>query len=297
MDRCRHPAARSFCRFPRRRGDGPYWAEAARAGDVFSPQARGWTLWLSQARALRSVFPAGAGMDPHWRDKTMTGTSFPRRRGDGPLAEEVRHAEDLFSPQARGWTATERRADRGRAVFPAGAGMDPFERWGRAARWSFPRRRGDGPARRGQDSHMPGFSPQARGWTVLGRYRGLRRRVFPAGAGMDHTGGFDRVYGAGFPRRRGDGPPGRPTKHQKIRFSPQARGWTSVGTDHYRREPVFPAGAGMDPLRTLGGHNCCRFPRRRGDGPHATAGGTAIPMFSPQARGWTPCYRRRHRHP
>ena len=53
----------------------------------------------------------------------------------------------------------------------------------------------------------------------------------------------------GFPRRRGDGPWAKMLAAARDVFSPQARGWTSDRGVLLLHHLVFPAGAGMDPLR------------------------------------------------
>ena len=91
-----------------------------------------------------------------------------------------------------------------------------------------------------------------------------------------------------FPRRRGDGPlPSRPAS-RRIRFPPQARGWTPESTAPIQSILVSPAGAGMDPLRFGWKGLTRRFPRRRGDGPWVSADFEDQFEFPPQARGWTP---------
>ena len=91
--------------FPRRRGDGPCRKTGSARSLPFSPQARGWTAVRLDPQLPEDVFPAGAGMDPCPRRKCKRCQSFPRRRGDGPLADFLRAFHRLFSPQARGWTA------------------------------------------------------------------------------------------------------------------------------------------------------------------------------------------------
>ena len=50
---------------------------------------------------------------------------------------------------------------------------------------------------------------------------------------------------------------------------------------------VSPAHAGMDPWAIYGCGRPMRFPRTRGDGPHAPAQATPAPSFPPHTRGWT----------
>ena len=131
--------------FPRRRGDGPYWAGTVVYVDGFSPQARGWTIPGALTASTARVFPAGAGMDPRGGRRSTRRYGFPRRRGDGPQWVRITTAENQFSPQARGWTPFEHWVGTTAVVFPAGAGMDPMLPPAAPPSLCFPRRRGDGP--------------------------------------------------------------------------------------------------------------------------------------------------------
>ena len=110
---------------------------------------------------------------------------------------------------------------------------------------------------------------------------------------MDRSAGARPGSDGGFPRRRGDGPEIVWSYSGGGVFPPQARGWTPYDLGVFRQLMVSPAGAGMDLL-------CCRtaprhsgFPRRRGDGPMASATGCGMWRFPPQARGWTAARHRR----
>ena len=253
--------------FPRRRGDGPGPVTGRRKDGTFSPQARGWTVTPSRRQLVRTVFPAGAGMDPRPRLKEDDSMSFPRRRGDGPLTPPYPARPAPFSPQARGWTRVQRGPRPAGLVFPAGAGMDPAAPARRGPGASFPRRRGDGPLRGALMTAYKEFSPQARGWTRPRAWMHSPLLVFPAGAGMDPTpAGAGRGRGS-FPRRRGDGPSRAQFSISLRRFSPQARGWTPGVCRREIVADVFPAGAGMDLLTPWAGSGLLSFPRRRGDGP------------------------------
>ena len=132
-----------------------------------------------------------------------------------------------------------------------------------------------------------GFPPQARGWTPAD---GLGRRcrcVSPAGAGMDPLRGLPASIGAGFPRRRGDGPVENDRIAVDLMFPPQARGWTLYRPDIAAPDAVSPAGAGMDPGTSRRSASSRCFPRRRGDGPALRREIGDGLGFPPQARGWT----------
>ena len=110
---------------------------------------------------------------------------FPRRRGDGPVADAEEQPPDRFPPQARGWTGHRNGASETPDVSPAGAGMDLVATGERLPRHCFPRRRGDGPLASDADLYGDWFPPQARGWTGGTGDRRLEVGVSPAGAGMD----------------------------------------------------------------------------------------------------------------
>ena len=195
-------------------------------------------------------------------------SSFPRRRGDGPVNTSPSFFVSVFPPQARGWTCRRLSVPALPAVSPAGAGMDPRGRRRCGCESCFPRRRGDGPLTMWVGRSRCWFPPQARGWTVGGGQTNITIPVSPAGAGMDPTLHLWARSLRGFPRRRGDGPFCHRFSMARNLFPPQARGWT-------RRKPwsgpstkVSPVGAGMDPSEGSRQDGLGCFPRRRGDGPH-----------------------------
>ena len=241
-------AARCRCRrFPRRRGDGPIEKVSGKRRQRFPPQARGWTRLASRPRPAIEISPAGAGMDRLGRLVPLPAASFPRRRGDGPLAVMSVARPSKFPPQARGWTAAASAEIVFPVVSPAGAGMDLDGRTRRRNPASFPRRRGDGPPKPAPSPAKKRFPPQARGWTSPGGGTTTTATVSPAGAGMDPSCGRRQVLSIRFPRRRGDGP--RPAVYQDGTrwFPPQARGWTLLEGGQPVAVRVSPAGAGMDP--------------------------------------------------
>ena len=133
--------------FPRTRGDGPHVCPLPARKQEFPPHSRGWTRRRPTAELQRAVSPALAGMDPGSAPPRLLSVSFPRTRGDGPSAPYARLDLSEFPPHSRGWTWQPSPLDRPNEVSPALAGMDPTWNCGRAPRPSFPRTRGDGPAR------------------------------------------------------------------------------------------------------------------------------------------------------
>ena len=110
-----------------------------------SPHTRGWTPPLAERVALYHGFPAHAGMDPCAGTASGRRPGLPRTRGDGPLPQLRRVADDLASPHTRGWTRGVATAGEHERGFPAHAGMDPLEGAEMARIARLPRTRGDGP--------------------------------------------------------------------------------------------------------------------------------------------------------
>ena len=150
-----------------------------------------------------------------------------------------------------------------------------------------PRGCGDGPPCGGLRGSIQLCSPRVRGWTDPLRWHACRRHVFPAGAGMDRIffascGLLTRV-----PRGCGDGPLYVRRVIRLSQCSPRVRGWTERQDNETQRQPVFPAGAGMDRLRFLLRRRRYRVPRGCGDGPHSATRLAPRTKCSPRVRGWT----------
>ena len=89
----------------------------------------------------------------------------------------------------------------------------------------------------------------------------------------------------GFPRVRGDVPRSITFKRRAGAFSPRARGCSAKHGALTKAATVFPACAGMFPLRVCGFFRGYRFPRVRGDVPCRPYQTRRNPGFSPRARG------------
>ena len=92
-------------RFPRTRGDGPGYAQAAARDLPVSPHTRGWTPARRGCRQAVAGFPAHAGMDPISRGSRSSRHRFPRTRGDGPAYRPRLDPQSAVSPHTRGWTS------------------------------------------------------------------------------------------------------------------------------------------------------------------------------------------------
>ncbi len=130
-----------------------------------------------------------------------------------------------------------------------------------------------------------GFSPRARGCSLLHKPDTDEHEVFPACAGMFPETKTTEKDKTGFPRVRGDVPAGNPTQPPQTVFSPRARGCS----EHQGHEDpgvfVFPACAGMFRGQATGAMTLVGFPRVRGDVPPVSSSQKRSSSFSPRARG------------
>ncbi len=78
MDLRRARPGRSASRFPRTRGDGPFWKVLVTALTMFPPHPRGWTRRDLGVGDVLGVSPAPAGMDPGRRPASR-GSRCPSR--------------------------------------------------------------------------------------------------------------------------------------------------------------------------------------------------------------------------
>ena len=114
------PKRRSF---PRVRGDVPFFQFDDGLCTVFSPRARGCSFESCIHSAHIIVFPACAGMFPYMLITYCMEKSFPRVRGDVPVAVNLRSPASTFSPRARGCSVDAMLKQIMSEVFPACAGM------------------------------------------------------------------------------------------------------------------------------------------------------------------------------
>ena len=204
MFRPDRPGQQGRYRFPRVRGDVPFWLGYRNVISAFSPRARGCSKPHSCYMPTESVFPACAGMFLVYYAETGITSCFPRVRGDVPRSAWRRTSCTLFSPRARGCSSAPKNSAIFSEVFPACAGMFPAPLGDAPAAPCFPRVRGDVPREAKNFQH--------------GRF------VFPACAGMFRAVARWAADCSGFPRVRGDVPNHGKEAIMKTRFSPRARG-------------------------------------------------------------------------
>ena len=172
--------------FPRVRGDVPADSLHTRPQPEFSPRARGCSQLRNYQTTVRLVFPACAGMFRRRCRLRWRSGCFPRVRGDVPQVRSSDRWKMSFSPRARGCSCGAGQTGRHGRVFPACAGMfRVVTAWAEVSR-RFPRVRGDVPPPHRLAGTARGFSPRARGCSVL-------------------AGNFSPFL-ASFPRVRGDVP-------------------------------------------------------------------------------------------
>ena len=96
--------ARSRCRLPRARGDGPFTKAFLSNVERAPPRTRGWTPRLSGGGLLFEGSPAHAGMDHKDAYQQIQGMWLPRARGDEPFAARPCRLARWAPPRTRGWT-------------------------------------------------------------------------------------------------------------------------------------------------------------------------------------------------
>ena len=138
------------------------------------------------------------------------------------------------------------------------------------------------------------FSPRARGCSFALFCGAFHNQGFPRVRGdVAWTRPFGRIL-TGFSRVRGDVPRSITFKRRAGAFSPRARGCSAKHGALTKAATVFPACAGMFPLRVCGFFRGYRFPRVRGDVPIFDPRSCLPRTFSPRARGCSPPRRRLH---
>ncbi len=192
-----------------------------------------------------------------------------------------------FTPHARGSTHDFDTLAVVGTVYPACAGIDPPEGQNQNHLRSLPRMRGDRPVMATSCSLFRMFTPHARGSTVGGLFEFRAHVVYPACAGIDHSG-----HGSGWgrkrlPRMRGDRPHSVNVFKRLPAFTPHARGSTEQHRAFQRELIVYPACAGIDPYTRLTGRLEHGLPRMRGDRPNISPISTFDQRFTPHARGST----------
>jgi len=188
------------------RGDRPATALPSMQMVLFTPHARGSTPGVRLYRTLPEVYPACAGIDPLLRFRFPASARLPRMRGDRPYDNSREFPFPEFTPHARGSTQGAIPGRLRGSVYPACAGIDPYEpsdcREGR----SLPRMRGDRPLFVLVAVAEAMFTPHARGSTTQPPSPIFSCFVYPACAGIDPSCPSPKPQLLCLPRMRGDRP-------------------------------------------------------------------------------------------
>jgi len=132
-----------------------------------------------------------------------------------------------------------------------------------------------------------GRSPHAQGSTASGIGPYNSRLAFPACAGINRDDPwFYGPYGC-VPRMRRDQPAGSQRYSRQSMRSPHAQGSTEFGNLQCAKKVAFPACAGINRIRRLGGAYVERVPRMRRDQPLYDVPGKDLTLRSPHAQGST----------
>ncbi len=129
------------------RGDRPPVDYFTKVMPAFTPHARGSTFsrWRSSSTTL--VYPACAGIDRNTFLLHIRIYRLPRMRGDRPILLLVTYTILSFTPHARGSTLLAHTSVLFLSVYPACAGIDHTEGFGRTLLEGLPRMRGDRPSK------------------------------------------------------------------------------------------------------------------------------------------------------
>ncbi len=149
-------------------------------------------------------------------------------RGDRPCIALSERISLPFTPHARGSTRSLGGGMVLKCVYPACAGIDPRPASAWLAHARLPRMRGDRPSPARMLSTLGRFTPHARGSTCRTHLNRFHVLVYPACAGIDLQMVRILRQPQSLPRMRGDRPLicygcGKATK-----FTPHARGSTSL---------------------------------------------------------------------
>ena len=154
-------------RLPRMRGDRPISFGFGSGTDLFTPHARGSTVAAYFPFRHETVYPACAGIDRSSPTGRMKKCSLPRMRGDRPTPFARAIERVRFTPHARGSTCLVEIVSLPGKVYPACAGIDPYQIAGCQAFACLPRMRGDRPSNVASSFMSYSFTPHARGSTPL----------------------------------------------------------------------------------------------------------------------------------
>ena len=132
----------------------------------------------------------------------------------------------VYSPHTRGWTWLPIYKHIIVIIFPAYAGVNPYQKnvWKRGKH--IPRIRGGEPFTSSNQNNIFPYSPHTRGWTWIEKVVPPSLLIFPAYAGVNLNSFNIIPWRSNIPRIRGGEPKIKARKHAKGGYSPHTRGWT-----------------------------------------------------------------------
>ena len=172
-----------------------------------------------------------------------------------------------FTPHARGSTRSCGKAAGIFCIYPACAGINPVEATITVNQEDLPRMRGDQPTMIAGRCQEKLFTPHARGSIQVNDRFIESTSIYPADAGINlHKWllGLKKIH---LPRMRGDQPNGYATCNAEKEFTPHARGSPYADPRRWFCSQIYPAGAGINPIRYASGSQSIDLPRMRGDQP------------------------------
>ena len=147
--------------------------------------------------------------------------------------------------------------------------------------------RGDQPIKNTEKQSVIAFTPHARGSTSKIKSSRPLSEIYPACAGINPQLWQGGRYLLHLPRMRGDQPNGYATCNAEKEFTPHARGSPYADPRRWFCSQIYPACAGINPIRYASGSQSIDLPRMRGDQPGYTFVLDYWCEFPPRARGST----------
>ena len=168
------------------------------------PQVRGKQNLLTATYSENRITPAGAGKTYICKLIGRAGKDHPRRCGENALKVEVFCSVGGSPPQVRGKPRWSSGVDAARRITPAGAGKTDLFIYMCRDSEDHPRRCGENEWADLNNKVGIGSPPQVRGKPAVGRRRGFRSGITPAGAGKTTVLQFRQQTFRDHPRRCGE---------------------------------------------------------------------------------------------